>query len=275
MKLNVTVKGTGFPILCLHGHPGSGQTMSVFTDVLSQNYQTIAPDLRGYGNTGARGSFRIEDHLDDLEQLLDRYQIERCLLLGWSLGGILSLELALRNLDRFSGLIMIASAAYPKSSHPQASVLDVVYTGVSGVINYFKPGWQWNINTLGKRSLFRYLLHQQTTEAYSYLGTQGIPAFFKTSWVANQALSQAIRKGYNRLSELSQVKIPALILAGERDRHITAQSSAETARYLPDASFICYPNTAHLFPWEIPQTVTQDLSIWLQENHDLLVSSSI
>ena len=275
MKLNAIVQGTGYPILCLHGHPGSSQTMSVFTDVLAQNYQTIAPDLRGYGKTGTLKKFQITDHLDDLERLLDQYQIERCGLLGWSLGGILSLELALRNPDRFSGLIMVASAAYPKSSHPQASVLDLVYTGFSGIINYFKPGWQWNIDTLGKRSLFRYLIQQQTTQAYNYLGTQGVPAFFQTSWAAHQALSQAISNSYNRLSELSQIKIPSLVLAGEQDRHITAQSSAETAQHLPNATFICYPNTAHLFPWEIPQTVTQDIAIWIQKNHDLLVSSSI
>ena len=51
----------------------------------------------------------MRDHLSDLKALLDRLEIERCLLLGWSLGGILALELALLYPDRFSGLILIAS----------------------------------------------------------------------------------------------------------------------------------------------------------------------
>lgn len=272
MKLNALVRGKGYPILCLHGHPGSSKTMSVFTDVLSKNYKTIAPDLRGYGKTTAGGSFQMEDHLEDLQQLLDRYEIEECLLLGWSLGGILSLELALQNSDRFSGLIMVASAAYPKSSHPSTSVADLVYTGISGIVNYFKPGWQWNIDTLAKKSLFRYLIQQQTTSAYNYLGTQGVPAFLQTSLAAHKALSNAISSGYNRLSELDRVKIPCLILAGECDRHITAQSSQETARYLENASFICYPETAHLFPWEIPHLVNQDIQKWLQSEQNFLIS---
>ena len=57
MDLNVEIRGQGYPILCLHGHPGSAASMSVFTDVLSQKYQTIAPDLRGYGKSRHRGNF--------------------------------------------------------------------------------------------------------------------------------------------------------------------------------------------------------------------------
>lgn len=268
MKLHVTIKGQGYPILCLHGHPGSSQTMSVFTNVLSQQYQTIAPDLRGYGKSAAEGSFQMEDHLQDLQQLLDRYQIDRCLLLGWSLGGILSLELALQNPSRFSGLIMVASAAKPRGSHPPVSKQDLFYTGVSGIINYFKPGWQWNIDNLGKKSLFRYLLSRHTTEAYQYLGKQGVAAYLQMSSAADKALSNAIRNGYNRLGDLKRITIPCLVLAGECDRHITAQSSAETARYLPHAQYVCYPNTAHLFPWEIPNLVIKDIQQWLININD-------
>ena len=78
MDLNVEIKGSGYPILCLHGHPGSSQTMSVFTNVLSQNYQTISPDLRGYGQTKANKKFEMEEHISDLKNLLEQYQIKEC-----------------------------------------------------------------------------------------------------------------------------------------------------------------------------------------------------
>ena len=263
MNQNVVVRGQGYPILCLHGHPGNSKTMSVFTDVLSQKYKTIAPDLRGYGKTPARGKFQMRDHLDDLQRLLDRYQIEQCVLLGWSLGGILSLELALQQPDRFKGLIMVASAAYPLSTRLEPSFQELLYTGVAGILNYFKPGWQWSIDVFGKRSLLRYLIHRQTPEAYQYLGTQGVAAFFQTSLAANRALAEELNKGYNRLPDLQQIKIPCLILAGERDCNITSESSAETARHLQHAKYICYPNTAHLFPWEIPHLVLRDMQKWL------------
>ena len=265
MKLNTEVNGEGYPILCLHGHPGSSDAMSVFTDHLCQKYQTIAPDLRGYGKSRSQGDFEMTTHLDDLQNLLNQHQIDRCVLLGWSLGGILALELALANPERFTGLILVASAARPRSSHPRITWQDLAYTGLAGIINYLKPGWSWNINNLGKRSLFRYLINQHTPQAYSYLAREGVPAYWQTSRSAHRALSQAISKGYSCLDSLHKIPFPCLILSGEGDRHITAESSQETAQRIVNSQWICYPNTAHLFPWEIPQQVRQDVSQWFED----------
>jgi proline iminopeptidase len=267
MKLNVEIAGSGYPILCLHGHPGSGLSMSVFTARLSQQFQTFAPDLRGYGKSRTKQNFQMNDHLVDLIALLDRHQIDRCLLLGWSLGGILALELVLKYPERFSGLILIASSARPWSSHPQTRWKDLLFTAIAGIVNWIKPGWQWNIDLFGKRSLFRYLVHQQTTLAYRYLAAQGVPAYFRTSSAATKALSAALRAGYNRLEDLQQIEIPCLILAGDRDRHITAASSQQTAEQLKNCQWQCYPDTAHLFPWEIPDRVLQDIEQWLDKRH--------
>jgi proline iminopeptidase len=266
MNLHVEIQGKGYPILCLHGHPGTSRSLTVFTERLSGRWQTLAPDLRGYGKSHCRGKFEMAEHLEDLEALLERLEIEQCLLLGWSLGGILALELALRHPHRFSGLILIASAAQPRSSHPPVTRQDLVLTGVAGLLNWLKPGWQWNIDTFGRRSLFRYLLHQQTPEAYRYLATDGIPAYWQTSIPAHQALNRAIASGYNCLEDLPSLNLPCLVLAGARDRHITAAASEETAQSLKNCHWYCYPDTAHLFPWEIPDLVLNDIELWLQ-NH--------
>ncbi|WP_257236574.1 alpha/beta fold hydrolase, partial [Nostoc sp. 'Peltigera malacea cyanobiont' DB3992] len=175
-RLNVYIKGQGFPILGLHGHPGTGRSLSVFTNHLSKRYQTFAPDLRGYGKSRWNGNFNMNDHLTDLEALLDRFEIEKCLVLGWSLGGILAMELALRLPERITGLILVATAAKPRGSHPPITWQDNLYTGVAGLLNYIKPSWQWNIETFGKRSLFRYLIQQHTSTTYNYIATEAVPA---------------------------------------------------------------------------------------------------
>jgi pimeloyl-ACP methyl ester carboxylesterase len=256
MNLNFETKGLGYPILCLHGHPGTGRSMSVFTDFLCDRAQTIAPDLRGYGRSRPSGRFEMSDHLIDLTALLDRLKIDRCLLLGWSLGGILALELALQYPQRFS--------------HPPISWQDLLFTGVAGTINYFLPGWTWNIKVFGKRSLFRYLVCQQTPLAYRYLSAYGVSAYLQTSNAAQKALSTALRSGYDRLEDLSQIDIPSLVLAGSEDRHITAKSSHETALHLTQCQWQCYSDTAHLFPWEIPDRVKKDIDLWLQNNPQVL-----
>ncbi|BBD64235.1 alpha/beta hydrolase fold protein [Nostoc commune NIES-4072] len=263
-RLNVYIQGQGFPILGLHGHPGTGRSLSVFTNHLSKSYKTFAPDLRGYGKSRWNGNFNMNDHLTDLEALLDRFEIEKCLVLGWSLGGILAMELALRLPERITGLILVATAAKPRGSHPPITWQDNLYTGIAGLINYIKPSWQWNIDTFGKRSLFRYLIQQHTSTSYNYIATEAVPAYLQTSRAATRALYSEIQSGYNRLLDLQQIECPSLVLAGEQDRHITSSSSLETAQHLNNSQWQCYPNTAHLFPWEVPQQVLNDIDHWLE-----------
>jgi pimeloyl-ACP methyl ester carboxylesterase len=273
VNLNVEVQGEGFPILCLHGHPGSGSSLSVFSDRLSKRFQTIAPDLRGYGKSRFQGDFDMRDHLTDLEALIDRLGIEKCLVLGWSLGGILAMELALMLPQRVTGLILIATAARPRGNHPPISLPDNLYTGIAALLNWVKPGWRWNIETFGKRSLFRYLIQQHTPTAYRYIASSAVPAYLQTSPAATRALFGAIQSGYNRVTDLEQIFCPSLVLAGTEDRHITVNSSLETAQHLINSQWLCYPNTAHLFPWEIPDQVLSDIDSWLQEHPQVIANS--
>jgi pimeloyl-ACP methyl ester carboxylesterase len=254
---------SAIPILCLHGHPGSGASMAVFTDHLSRNRPTIAPDLRGYGRSKTRQAFAMPVHLEDIEALLDQLGIDQCLVLGWSLGGIMAMELALKLPDRVQGLILVATAARPYSDHPRTPWWTDALTAVAGLINWVKPGWQWNIDWLGRRSLFQYLVQQHTPETYRYLARYGTPAFVRTSPLAHRALNQALRQFYNRTSDLPRIHCPALVLAGECDRHITAAASHQTYQNLPNAEWVCYPATAHLFPWEIPDQVLATIDDWL------------
>jgi len=176
------------------------------------------------------------------------------------------MELALRLPERVSGLILIATAARPRGSHPPISWEDNLYTGIASLVNRVLPGWQWNIDTFGKRSLYRYLIQQHTPKAYEYLALEAMSAYLQTSAAATRALNIALKAGYNRLSDLERIECPCLVLAGEADRHITAESSRETAQHLQNCQWQCYPNTAHLFPWEIPARVLSDIDRWIELN---------
>ncbi|MFK8183975.1 MAG: alpha/beta fold hydrolase [Phormidesmis sp.] len=276
-SLGASRVGNGFPVLCLHGHPGSGAAMSVFTaPLVAAGFDTYAPDLRGYGKSQTKYPFEMIRHLDDLDELLAAHNIQQCLVLGWSLGGILAMELALRRPEVVKGIILIGTAARPKGSHPPISLWDNVITGVAGVLNVAlqsalpnaEPVGGW-VRSLGKKSLFRYLIRQHTPLAYHYLAKQGAPALLRMSRHADAALSRAIRAGYNRVPDIKSLEMPALMLCGERDRHITADASLETARALPNCQTHCYPDTAHLFPWEIPEVVNADIQSWLLEHQSL------
>ena len=237
--------------------------MGVFVETLSSKFCTITPDLRGYGRSQTRLPFTMADHLDDLEQVVDGK--EKFWILGWSLGGILAIEMALRHPQRVQGLILVATAARPRGSHPPITWQDNLLTGLAGLINCLNPAWPWNIEHLGKRSLFRYLIQQHTPYAYHRLAREGTSAYLRTSRQATQALVQAIRQGYDRQADLHRIQAPCLMLCGECDRHITAAASRATAQNLPNCHFQQYTDTAHLFPWEIPQKVQTDMHCWLDQ----------
>jgi proline iminopeptidase len=145
-----------------------------------------------------------------------------------------------------------------------------LYTGLAALLNYVKPGWEWNIETFGKRSLFRYLIQQHTPSTYKYIAQSAIPAYLQTSPSATRALYTAIKAGYNRLTDLHKIQCPSLVLMGESDRHITAHSSRETAQHLPLCQAISYPQTAHLLPWEIPQQILNDIDTWFLKNPQVI-----
>ena len=267
MELFVRDMGSGPPILCVHGHPGSSDSMAVFGRSLSKNYRMIMPDLRGYGHSPVRSPFTMADHLDDLIGILDRLGINQCVVLGWSLGGILAMELALRYPERVTGLILMATAARPRGAHPKTSWQELLFTAIAALINQVVPGWRWNIETFGRRSLFKYLMYRQEPAAYRYVAESAIASQLRTTRHAHQALNTALAQGYNRLPDLHRITQPCWICAGQYDVHITAASTQETAEALPNSNWREYPDVAHLFPWEIPDQLLSDISHWLDYHY--------
>jgi proline iminopeptidase len=248
--------------------------MGVFCESLSSDYMTLAPDLRGYGNSQTQAEYSLTQHLDDLVELLDLHKIDRCIILGWSLGGILAMELALRCPDRIAGLILVATAARPIGKHPPTDWVETANTGIASLLNLAFPGHPWIINTFGKRSLYRYLLRQHSPHAYQRLAREGFWAYLNTSPQANRALNRALAQRYNRLDALTELQCPSLVLCGEHDFHITAAASLETAKHLPLSESKCYPETAHLLPWEIPDLILNDIKAWLNRHATNLNSST-
>jgi 2-succinyl-6-hydroxy-2,4-cyclohexadiene-1-carboxylate synthase len=109
IHLNVEQHGDGPPLLLLHGFTGSAATWAPFLDALADRFRTVAVDLHGHGRSDCPADparYRLEGAVDDLLALLDRLDIERFALLGYSLGGRLALHLALAAPDRAHTLVL-------------------------------------------------------------------------------------------------------------------------------------------------------------------------
>lgn len=89
------------PLLCIHGTGGDATSWDTMTPLLSSRYLVIAYDRRGYGRPHAA-------HAQDALAVLDeRAPGEAALVVGWSAGAIVALELAALHLARVRGLVLL------------------------------------------------------------------------------------------------------------------------------------------------------------------------
>jgi pimeloyl-ACP methyl ester carboxylesterase len=98
-------------LLFVHGHPFDRTMWTPQTDHFSQNgWRVLAPDLRGYGSSGAaHGKTKLEAFSDDLIALLDHLEIEKPIIVGLSMGGQIAMEVARAHGARLRGLVLAAT----------------------------------------------------------------------------------------------------------------------------------------------------------------------
>jgi pimeloyl-ACP methyl ester carboxylesterase len=115
--------GTGPPVLVLHGGVGYIEDMSFQIMALAKSHFVIAVDSRSHGrSTGANGPWNYSSMSDDMVKVLDSLNINRVDVVGWSDGGIIGLDLAMRHPERVRRLVAISANYNPDGLGNTASV---------------------------------------------------------------------------------------------------------------------------------------------------------
>ena len=107
IKLYYREKGSGKPLILLHGNGESGEYFVNQIDYFSKQYRVIAVDTRGHGQS-PRGEapFSIRQFADDLRDFMDELGLEKADILGFSDGGNIALVFAIRYIERVDRLIV-------------------------------------------------------------------------------------------------------------------------------------------------------------------------
>lgn len=115
MELNYKIYGEGMPILVLHGLLGSLDNWSSSAKAWSDEFMVITPDARNHGRSPRSAEFTYEAMCEDVLELLDSLHINRCYVLGHSMGGKTAMHFALQYPYRVEKLIVadIAPVVYP------------------------------------------------------------------------------------------------------------------------------------------------------------------
>lgn len=98
--------GEGNPFVALHAHWMDGRTFQSLAAALFPEWRLIAPDQRGHGYSDHAADYSREGYLADLLALLDELAIDRCPMLGHSLGGVNVYHFAARYPERVTGMII-------------------------------------------------------------------------------------------------------------------------------------------------------------------------
>lgn len=104
------VYGRGRPVILLHGWLGSWGLWQETMAYLGSSYRTYAMDFWGFGESGKkRTSYAVQDFVSLVDQFMDRLGIHRAPLVGHSMGGTVSLSVAIQYPQRVSKVVVVGS----------------------------------------------------------------------------------------------------------------------------------------------------------------------
>lgn len=115
VRIHYEVRGSGTPVVLLHGFTGAaqrhfGQT-GVIDALVAAGYRAVAMDCRGHGESGKPrdpGAYGLE-MAEDVVRLLDHLQIQRAHVVGYSMGGAIATQLLVRHPNRLSSVALLGS----------------------------------------------------------------------------------------------------------------------------------------------------------------------
>lgn len=236
------VSGEGAPLVLLHGLFGSLDNLNGVAHRLSSHFQVHALDLRNHGRSPHADSMSYADMAGDVLDYLDRQGIERCSLLGHSMGGKTAMQLALTAPLRMERLIVadIAPVSYPPHH-------DEILAGLAAV----------NPSALQSRGEADQILAD-------YVPELPVRQFLLKNLVRREGDGFAwrmnlpvIRRCYHQIT-LGQhgdapFTGPVLFIKGGNSNYIQARHREQVARLFPHAEVRIIPGTGHWLHAEKPE----------------------
>ena len=233
LSLRYERAGTGMPVVFLHGLAAN----HAFWDrqvALRQQLQLVRLDLRGHGDSSKpRGGYGMAAFAGDVAHLAAALQLPRCILLGWSMGGVVALEAAHLLGERLAGLVLVGTGA-----------------------------------SLAARSDYAHGLSDDERQGHLRLVEQDYKAFVRTlagrlfageqpgllQWVTQQMLrtpahvAAAALAGIFEADErpsLPQIAVPTLVLHGRADSIFPVAAAEHLATHIPGARLVILERSGH------------------------------
>jgi len=241
--------GDGPVVVLIHGHPFNRGMWAPQLAALRGQFRVITPDLRGYGASPVTpGTVTMAQLAADVSHLLDRKGIAGAALAGLSMGGLVVMELAAAEPERWWAYGFIATTAQRLTPDERTARLASART-------MEEQGMRPVAEQMAAR-LFGPEPGEQLTETIMAMMLATSPA-----GAAAAVRGRAERPDYQPV--LKSLIAPALICAGDRDSYSTAEVTAELASCLRDPEVVVMDGVGHLPNLERPDDFNEHLRRFL------------
>ena len=228
VRLYYEEKGNGTPLLFIHP-PGMGHVVFCRQKPLARDFRLILYDMRGNGRSSpSDGPITVPLLADDVSVLLRSLGIGRAIICGYSSGGSVALDFALRYPQHVKQLILIGG--FPEVCTPL--LWGEFWLGISAA----------KLRAIPLLSLALALGHGTNQRERRLLR--------RYAQMANKRdLEAAYRAGlvYRCTEQLSSLRLPVLLIYGARDRYIHFYITI-FRRYVPHAGVVLIDQACHQIP---------------------------
>ena len=232
INLHYKVEGSGETLVFIHGLSDDLNYWEFLATNLKKHYRVIRFDLPGHGQSElGEDDITLDKYCKDLKKLLDMLNIEKANLIGFSLGGAIALNFAIRCPEYVSSLVLISSFA-----KTDIHLRDVF------------------IN-------FKNALDTGFEEFYDYILPMVLcPDVIEENWEELELLKQLASQSANTQAyikaidavltfdveeELSLIDVPSLIMAGKYDEITPAVIQKDMQENIENSKLIIFDNTRH------------------------------
>jgi 3-oxoadipate enol-lactonase len=254
IQMEYEEKGTGQPLLLIHGFPLSKEMWQPQIDALAKSARVLAPDLRGYGRSGStRGQYGMDQFAQDCYEFLQEKGVsEPVVLCGLSMGGYISMAFQRLYPDRVAGLVLAATRSAPDSEEGKVKreeMLAVALERGPGAVAEAMLPKMLSPKTYSNRPD----LVEQARQVMASASLEG---------VSGALLGMKERPDSN--PSLQKYSGPTLILHGEDDQIIPAAEAEALKNRMQNASLEIIPQAGHLLNLEQPEHFNQAVERFLQ-----------
>ncbi|GCE27852.1 alpha/beta hydrolase [Dictyobacter alpinus] len=249
--------GIGMPVLLLHAFPlNHSMWDEQITALLNeQRYRLVAPDFRGFGESGINNDISTMDlFADDLAALMDALGMQQAVLCGLSMGGYAAFAFYHKYPHRVGGLILADTQAGADNEEVRATrekvALMAVQQGPDAVADLQLP----RLITASTRAN---MPEVETRIRQMILAAQ-------PSGIAAAARGMATRADFTAM--LDTITCPTLVIAGEHDLPTPPAVAQAYAQRIPGAQFAVIPGAGHLSNLERPDAFQQLITTFLRSN---------